>query len=93
MKCFIALLAVCAVFASLSLAAQEESVHLREAAGSELTTARCAMCHSLDYVQMNAEVLDRAGWEKTVRKMIDRFGAPIAADEAQQIVDYLGENY
>jgi hypothetical protein len=42
---------------------------------------------------MNASVLDRAGWEKTIRKMIDRFGAPISDDEARQILDYLASNY
>ncbi len=60
---------------------------------AELVTGRCIVCHSVDYIEMNAPVLDRAGWEKTVRKMIDRFGAPITDGEAQQIVEYLGKHY
>jgi hypothetical protein len=51
------------------------------------------VCHSVDYVQMNAPVLDRAGWQKSVRKMIDQFGAPISEEDAQRILDYLASNY
>ena len=42
---------------------------------------------------MNAPVFDRAGWQKSVRKMIDTFGAPISEDDARRIVEYLGNNY
>lgn len=71
----------------------EENVALKAGPGHELVAGRCIVCHSLDYIEMNAPVLDRAGWEKTVRKMIDRFGAPISDDEAQQIAEYLGNHY
>jgi cytochrome c5 len=73
--------------------AGEEAIQLRDAPGRDVTTAFCATCHSLDYIQMNAAVLDRAGWEKSVRKMMDRFGAPIPDEDARKIVEYLGENY
>ena len=36
---------------------------------------------------------DRTGWQKSVRKMIDQFGAPISEDDAKRIVDYLATNY
>jgi hypothetical protein len=71
----------------------EETIQLKNASTRELTAARCGMCHSLDYIQMNASVMDRAGWERSVRKMIDRFGAPITDDEVKQIVDYLAMHY
>ncbi len=71
----------------------EEAVKLKTVAGSELVTGRCIVCHSLDYIEMNAAVLDQAGWERTVRKMIDRFGAPITDAEAKQIAAYLGSHY
>jgi hypothetical protein len=73
--------------------AADESSPLKDAPGREATTARCAICHSLDYVEMNAAVLDRGGWQKTVRKMIDRFGAPVSDDEAREIVEYLATQY
>jgi hypothetical protein len=69
--------------------ASELDIRLKEGVGRDLTAARCVLCHSLDYIQMNAPVMNRAGWEKSVRKMIDVFGAPITEDEAKQIVAYL----
>jgi cytochrome c5 len=71
----------------------EEAVQLKDAPARGLTVSRCVMCHSLDYIQMNAAVMNRAGWERSVRKMIDRFGAPISDDEARQIIDYLATQY
>ena len=37
--------------------------------------------------------MNRAGWQKTIQKMRERFGAPITDAEAQQILDYLDANY
>jgi cytochrome c5 len=79
--------------ASVALAAGEETVKLRDAPDRDLVVARCSTCHSVDYVQMNAPVFDGAGWQKSVRKMIDAFGAPISEDDAKRIVEYLGNNY
>jgi sulfite dehydrogenase (cytochrome) subunit B len=78
---------------SLAAAGGEEAVKLQDAPGRDLVVARCAVCHSVDYVQMNAPVLDRAGWEKSVRKMIDQFGARISEADAKSILDYLATNY
>jgi hypothetical protein len=55
--------------------------------------AYCATCHSLDYIHMNAAVFDGAAWQKSIRKMIDRFGAPIPEEDAQRIAAYLAEAY
>lgn len=87
------LLAISMTLPASLVAAGEEAISLRDAPGRAVVTARCAVCHSLDYVQMNAVVLDRAGWQKSVRRMIDAFGAPIGEDDARRIVDYLAENY
>lgn len=86
-----ALAALCC--AGLAVAAGEESLRLQDAPGRDLVVARCSVCHSVDYVQMNAPTLDRAGWEKSVRKMIDTFGAPISEADAKSILDYLAANY
>lgn len=85
--------AMLVVLAAGAAFAGEQAVQLREARGSDVTTAFCATCHSLDYIEMNADVFDRAGWEKSVRKMIDRFGAPIPEEHARTIIAYLAENY
>lgn len=73
--------------------ADESSVQLIESPGRDLTVARCLICHSLDYIPMNAAVMDRSGWQKTIQKMRERFGAPISEDDARQILDYLSEHY
>jgi hypothetical protein len=88
------LLMLCALSpATLAFAAGEQEIKLHDAPDRELVVARCSICHSVDYVPMNAPVFDRAGWQKSVRKMIDAFGAPISEDDATRIVEYLGSNY
>lgn len=71
----------------------EASVQLKAGAGRELTTSRCIICHSLEYIPANAPAMDRAAWQKTVQKMRERFGAPLDEEEARTILDYLSANY
>lgn len=73
--------------------AGEQDVQLVHGAGRDLTAARCVICHSVDYIEMVSPVMNRAAWEKSLRKMIDAFGAPVSDEEAQQILDYLSEHY
>jgi mono/diheme cytochrome c family protein len=87
-----ALLSACGLGAVLA-AGGEAGVHLREGAGRELTSSRCIICHSLEYIPANAAAMDRAGWQKTVQKMRERFGAPMSDEEAQTILDYLSSTY
>jgi sulfite dehydrogenase (cytochrome) subunit B len=74
-------------------AAAAEVTALRDGAGRDLTTGRCIICHSVEYIPANAPAMDRAAWQKTIQKMKDRFGAPITDEEAKQILDYLSANY
>jgi sulfite dehydrogenase (cytochrome) subunit B len=71
----------------------EETIVLKAAPGHEITAARCAICHSLDYIPANAPAMNRAGWDKTVQKMRKAYGAPITDEEAQQILEYLAGSY
>ena len=71
----------------------EESLQLKEGPGRELPSQRCAICHSLEYIPSSAPAMDRGGWQKSIQKMRDRFGAPISDDEARQILEYLAANY
>jgi cytochrome c5 len=77
----------------LARAAAAQEVELRDAPGRELVVSRCAVCHSLDYIPMNSPFLDRAGWEKTLRKMTDVMGAPIEDPDVKAILDYLARSY
>jgi hypothetical protein len=73
--------------------AGEESIHLIDGPGRDLTATTCVTCHSLDYIPMNAPLMSRASWEKTVHKMIDKFGAPIRPEDVDQILAYLAAHY
>jgi mono/diheme cytochrome c family protein len=81
------------VMLSSSSRAQDRPVLLKRAPGAEVAEARCAACHSLDYIVMNSPFLDRQQWQAEVAKMIDVFGAPIDEPDAKAIVDYLTRNY
>ena len=74
-------------------AAGEETIQLKDAPGRDLTTGRCIICHSLEYIPSNAPAMNRAAWQKTIQKMKDRFGAPMTDEEAKQILDYLDGSY
>lgn len=80
---------------SLVAAAQagETSVTLAPGEGLERVQAGCAMCHSLDYIVMNSPFLDRAGWDRTVTKMVKVMGAPLTPEDTSAIVDYLDRHY
>jgi len=80
-------------FFAASATAGENQIILKDKPGRDQVISQCAMCHSLDYITMNATILDRAGWEKTVGKMISVMGAPIDDADKQTIIDYLAQNY
>lgn len=76
-----------------SARADESSVQLTQADGVERVQAYCAICHSLDYIVMNSPFQDRAGWDKTVTKMVKVMGAPLTPEDTAAVVDYLAANY
>jgi hypothetical protein len=80
------------LMASTALA-DESDIQLKEGQGMARVAANCTMCHSLDYIQMNAGVMDKPGWQKTVDKMIKAMGAPIKPEDVEPIVDYLAKHY
>lgn len=73
--------------------ADEADITLKEGHGRDAVLNNCGACHSLDYIQMNAPFLDKAGWEGEVAKMIKSFGAPIDDADAKEIAAYLSANY
>lgn len=90
----LALALTCMLGASIAHGAEQgERNELQQGEGRDLTIARCVICHSVDYIEMMSPVMNRGSWEKTVRKMIDAFGAPVSDQEARQILDYLSKHY
>ena len=75
------------------VAAQERRIELKDGPGRAQVEANCGSCHSIDYIVLNSPFLDRNGWDASVTKMIRVFGAPINADDAKVIVEYLAANY
>jgi mono/diheme cytochrome c family protein len=88
-----AALALGLLLAATVARADESAVHIAEGPGAELVQARCAACHSLDYIQMNAPFMARAAWDAEVRKMIRVMHAQVADAEVAPIVDYLATRY
>ena len=86
-------LVVALALAAGIVAAQERRIELRDGPGRAQVEANCGSCHSLDYIVLNSPFLDRNGWDASVTKMIRVFGAPINADDAKVIVEYLAANY
>ena len=82
-----------AALATVSAAAQEKPVVLKDAPGRAAVENYCAGCHSLDYVRINAPFMNRMGWTAEVNKMIQAFGAPIQPNDTGTIIDYLAVNY
>ncbi len=86
-------LLIVALLASLAAAADESSIRMKEGPERVLLAASCSGCHSLDYIQMNAPFLKRAGWEAEVRKMIAVMGASISDPDAATLIGYLAREY
>lgn len=73
--------------------ADESALRLKDGPEAVTVRAYCSICHSVDYIQMNAPFMKKAGWEAEVRKMMKVMGAPVPEEEAARIVDYLTRNY
>jgi mono/diheme cytochrome c family protein len=73
--------------------AEEKLIDLKKAPGLDKVEGNCGACHSLDYIQMNSPFLNPASWDAEIAKMINVFGAPISADDAKAIAEYLKKNY
>ena len=73
--------------------ADESSIALEPGPGREIVQSTCAICHSVDYIVMNSPFQDRAGWTKTVDKMMHVMGAPLSPEDAATVVDYLDRYY
>ncbi len=82
-----------AVVIAVPALAQEQEIKLKPDPGLDEVEGNCAACHTLAYIPMNSPILDAAGWNAEVTKMIKAMGAPIDDTDAKAIVDYLAKNY
>jgi hypothetical protein len=91
MKTYVVVL-IAALLASPALA-DEQVIKLKPGDGLDKVEANCAACHSLAYIPMNSPILNAAGWDAAVNKMINALKAPIDATDAKVIKEYLAKNY
>lgn len=87
------ILAFVAALIALPAMADDLTITLKKAPGSDKVEANCQACHSLAYIPMNSPFLNAAGWDGEVTKMIKAMGAPIDDGDAKAIKDYLAKNY
>lgn len=59
--------------------------------GVELAQSLCITCHSTEYVSTQPP-LPRKFWEATVKKMKEKYAAPLPED-ATSLIDYLVSSY
>lgn len=85
--------ALLAAMSARTAQADEAAIQLKDAPDAALVVSKCSICHSVDYIPMNAPFMKRAAWEAEVRKMIKVMGAPIEESDFTRIVDYLTQQY
>lgn len=81
-----------ALAAEVTITLPTETPVFKPAAGVELVQANCLVCHSSDYIAQQP-AKPRDFWEATVKKMIEKYGAPTTPEVATHIVEYLTANY
>lgn len=93
-KIVIALTAVlAAALVASSALADEQVIKLKPGPGMDKVEANCGACHSLSYIPMNSPILNAAGWDAAVNKMVNLLKAPIEPNDAKAIKEYLAKNY
>jgi mono/diheme cytochrome c family protein len=80
------------VFAEDSWELPLNEPQLRPGPGVEVVATNCQICHSADYLSTQPP-LSRAAWTATVQKMREKYGAPLATNQVEQIVQYLVTTY
>jgi mono/diheme cytochrome c family protein len=93
--CVIVLLVTWAVISAVAADAWKlpaETTKFKPDPGAVLAVANCSACHSSDYVSTQPP-LARPAWKATVEKMRSKYGAQIATNNVDAIVDYLTSNY
>lgn len=83
------------IAAPVSYELPEETATLKPGPNAEVTQNNCMACHSVDYIttQPHGPAFKKEFWTAEVTKMIKVYGAPVDADDARKIIDYLTATY
>lgn len=69
-----------------------ETVRLKPGPGVEVAAGNCLLCHSCDYIATQPP-MDRVAWTASVQKMREKYGAPVATNQVETLVNYLVKTY
>lgn len=75
-----------------AIALPTETATLKPAKGIEQAQANCLTCHSVDYISSQPP-MPRKFWEAAVKKMKEKFGAPLPEESMAALTDYLTATY
>ena len=70
----------------------DEKPAFKAAPGAELVQANCIMCHSHEYITTQP-AFTRDQWKASVAKMQAKYGAPLAPENVDALLDYLAQSY
>src|SRR6266478_6083762 len=76
----------------VSISLPPETAVFKPGTGVELAQANCFTCHSADYLAIQPPMPPKF-WEATVKKMREKFGAPIPPEAVPGLLEYLTANY
>jgi len=69
-----------------------ETAAFKQDAGAEIANGQCLICHSVEYITTQPP-MGRAFWKASVKKMQQKYGAPIPDLQVEPVADYLTRNY
>ena len=69
-----------------------ETAVFKAGQGAELANGQCLVCHSVEYVIMQPPS-PRPFWAASVKKMREKYGAVIADEQVEPLLNYLTKHY
>lgn len=84
--------ALAAVAGPVKIELPAETGVYKLAPGSEIANGQCLTCHSVEYVTSQPKMA-KAFWAASVKKMQEKYGAPVPMEQVEPLVEYLTQNY
>src|SRR6266496_5327327 len=78
--------------APLKIELPPETGVFKPAPGVELANGQCLVCHSVEYV-VTQPPAPRTFWATSVKKMREKYGAAVADEQVEPLLDYLTKHY
>jgi cytochrome c551/c552 len=69
-----------------------ETASFKPGPGAEIANGQCLICHSVEYVATQPP-LPTTFWAASVKKMREKYGAPIPEEQVEPLVNYLAKHY